>query len=60
MEEIERKNALRYMLMVYLGENPWAKMPAGVGPWERKVPIHSPSGTTQPWPAIGFERRRPR
>jgi hypothetical protein len=44
MEEIERENALRYMLMVYLGESRWAKMQQAGRPFGAESPPAQPLG----------------
>jgi hypothetical protein len=46
MEDMERRNVMQYMLMVYLDEKRWAKMPeemrtSGPGSKRRSYPLQS-------------------
>jgi hypothetical protein len=59
MEEIQKENALQYMLMVYLGENRWAKMAPGGGSFGARSPNPKPLGDFAAV-AAGMERRRAR
>jgi hypothetical protein len=41
VEDLERRNAVQYLLMVYLDAKPWAKMPEEMRTSERRSKRHS-------------------
>jgi len=51
MEEIGSENALQYMLMVYLGESRWAKMPQAGRSFGAESPNARPLGDLAPMAA---------
>jgi hypothetical protein len=57
VEEIERENALQFMLLVYLGEKRWAKM-SRAGLSFAESADAAPRGPGSGGRRIGIERRR--